>query len=96
MLITIAALSAPASTPAWAGATSVGPGRIVCNASFCELGSSATPKQRVRVIISDLPREDIRRLHKCTGVSKPCIVKIDGAEQGSPAKIMATTVYWQD
>ena len=74
----------------------VGPGRIVCNASFCELGSGARPKERVRVIVSNLPRDEIRRLRKCTGVAKPCIVTIEGSEQGSPTKIMATDIHWQD
>jgi hypothetical protein len=74
----------------------VGPGRIICNASFCELGSGARPKERIRVIVSDLPHDEVRRLRKCTGVSKPCIVTIDGAEQGSPMKIMAETIQWQD
>jgi hypothetical protein len=79
-----------------AHATTVGPGRIICNASFCELGSGARPKERIRVIVSDLPHDEIRRLRKCTGVSKPCIVTIDGTEQGGPMKIMADTIQWQD
>jgi hypothetical protein len=74
----------------------VGPARIICNAAFCEMGSGARPKERVRVIVSDLPHEEIRRLRKCTGVAKPCIVTIDGTEQGSPMKIMATSIVWQD
>jgi hypothetical protein len=78
------------------GATSIGPGRIVCNAAFCQLGSGARPKERFRVIVSDLPREEIHRLRKCTGVAKPCIVAIDGVEQGSPMRIMATSIHWQD
>ena len=76
--------------------TTVGPGRIVCNASFCELGSGAKPKERVRVIISELPHEEAQRLRKCTGVSKPCIVTISGTEQDSPSRIMAETIDWQD
>jgi hypothetical protein len=76
--------------------TTVGPARIVCNASFCEMGSGARPKERVRVIVSNLPHDEIRRLRKCTGVAKPCIVTIDGAEQGSPMRIMASTIHWQD
>lgn len=81
---------------AGARAASVGPGRIVCNASFCELGSGAHPKERIRVIISELPRDDVARLRKCTGVSKPCIVRIEGTEQGSPMRIMAAKVDWQE
>jgi hypothetical protein len=77
------------------GATTVGPGRIVCNAAFCQLGSGARPKERFRVIVSDLPREEIHRLRKCTGVAKPCIVAIDGIEQGNPMRIMATSIRWQ-
>ena len=73
-----------------------GPGRIVCNASFCELGSGAKPKERFRVIVSDLPTNEIRRLRKCTGVSKPCIVTIEGTEQGKPMRIMAKAIRWQD
>lgn len=74
--------------------TTVGPARIVCNASFCEMGSGARPKERVRVIVSDLPHVEIRRLRKCTGVAKPCIVTIEGTEQGGPAKIMASGIQW--
>jgi hypothetical protein len=60
------------------------------------MGSSARPKERVRVIVSDLPHDEVQRLHKCTGVAKPCIVTIHGAEQGRATKIMATTIDWQD
>ena len=77
-------------------AVTAGPGRIVCNASFCQLGSGARPKERFRVIVSDLPREEIRRLRKCTGVAKPCIVTVDGVEQGNPMRIMATAIRWQE
>jgi hypothetical protein len=84
------------ATPTDARATTAGPARIVCNASFCEMGSGARPKERIRVIVSDLPHDEIRRLRKCTGVAKPCIVTIDGAEQGSPMKIMASSIHWQD
>ena len=73
-----------------------GPGRIVCNAAFCELGSGARPKERVRVIVSNLPRDEIRRLRKCTGVAKPCIVTVEGEEQGSPTRIMASDIHWQE
>jgi len=76
--------------------TAVGPGRIVCTATFCEMGSSARPKERVRVIVSDLPQEEIHRLRKCTGVAKPCVVTIEGTEQGSPMKIIANRIQWQD
>jgi hypothetical protein len=76
--------------------TTVGPARIVCNASFCEMGSGARPKERVRVIVSDLPQEEIHRLRKCTGVAKPCIVTIQGTEQGGPMRIMATGIRWQE
>ena len=44
------------------------------------MGSGARPKERVRVIVSDLPREEIYRLRKCTGVAKPCIVTVEGVE----------------
>ncbi|MGD0104802.1 MAG: hypothetical protein ABSC06_12275 [Rhodopila sp.] len=74
----------------------VGPDRIVCNASFCEMGSGARPKERVRVIVSNLPQDEIRRLRKCTGVAPPCIVTVKGTEQGDPMKIMASTIDWQD
>ncbi len=77
-------------------ATSIGPARIVCNASFCELGSGVHPEQRVRVIASGLPEADTRRLHKCTGVSAPCVVTVDGLEQGDKTKIMAIRIVWQD
>jgi hypothetical protein len=85
-----------AVAPALAQTTTVGPARIVCNATFCEMGSGARPKERIRVIISDLPHDQVRRLRKCTGVAKPCIVTIEGAQQGGPTKIMATTINWQD
>jgi hypothetical protein len=73
----------------------VGPGRIVCNASFCEMGSSARPKERIRVIVSNLLPEEIHRLRKCTGVAKPCIVTIQGTQQGDAMKIMAASIRWQ-
>ncbi|MDR3530146.1 MAG: hypothetical protein P4L90_06300 [Rhodopila sp.] len=92
-LLVAGCVLAPAAN-AWAA--SVGPDRIICNASFCEMGSAARPKQRVRVIVSELPREEIRRLRKCTGVAKPCIVIIDGTERGDPMKIMASAIHWQD
>jgi hypothetical protein len=75
---------------------SIGPGRIVCNATFCELSVGEARKRRVRVIASRLPEVDTRRLRKCTGVSTPCVVTVDGIEQGDPMKILATRVVWQD
>jgi hypothetical protein len=74
----------------------VGPARIVCNAAFCEMGSGARPKERVRVIVSDLPQNEIHRLRKCTGVAKPCIVTIEGTQQGSPTRVMASAIHWQE
>jgi hypothetical protein len=74
---------------------SIGPARIVCNASFCQMGSGARPKERFRVIVSDLPKEEIHRLRKCTGVAKPCIVTIEGIERGDPMRIMASSIQWQ-
>jgi hypothetical protein len=79
-----------------AAATSIGPGRIVCNATFCELGIGDYPRQRYRVIASALPEAETPRLWTCTGVSKPCIVTVDGIEQGDKMKIMATRIAWQD
>lgn len=73
-----------------------GPGRIVCNATFCQLGSGARPKERFRVIVSNLPPEEIRRLRKCTGVAKPCVVTIEGTDQGNPMRIMASAIRWQE
>jgi len=85
------------STPAAdALAGSIGPARIVCNASFCQMGSGARPKERYRVIVSDLPKTEIHRLRKCTGVAKPCIVTIEGVEQGGRMKIIANSIHWQD
>jgi hypothetical protein len=60
------------------------------------MGSGARPKERVRVIVSNLSQDEIRRLRKCTGVAKPCIVTIDGVEQGGPTRIMASGIHWQD
>ena len=79
-----------------AAPATAGPGRIVCNASFCEMGSSARPKERIRVIISNLPADEIHRLRKCTGVAKPCIVTVEGTQQGDTMKVMASTVSWQE
>jgi hypothetical protein len=95
LLLTGCALAMPANAQRAAHA-SVGPGRIVCNAAFCELGSGARPKERYRVIVSNLPPDEIRRLRKCTGVSAPCIVSIEGTEQGDQRKILASTIEWQD
>jgi hypothetical protein len=75
---------------------SIGPARIVCNAAFCQMGSGARPKERFRVIVSKLPKEEIHRLRKCTGIAKPCIVTIEGVEQGGPMRIMANRIDWQD
>jgi hypothetical protein len=72
-----------------------GPARIVCNASFCELGTGSRPKERIRVIVSELPHDEIRRLRKCTGVATPCIVTIEGTERGGPMRIMASGIHWQ-
>jgi hypothetical protein len=74
----------------------VGPARIICNAAFCEMGSGARPKERVRVIVSNLPQEEIHRLRKCTGVAKPCIVTIEGTRQGGPMRVMASSIRWQE
>jgi hypothetical protein len=79
-----------------AAPVTIGPGRIVCNAAFCELGIGDQPRQRYRVIASQLPEEEIHRLRKCTGVGKPCIVTVDGIQQGDQMKIMATRITWQD
>ncbi len=94
-----AALSAVLAAPVHAETTTttvVGPARIVCNAAFCEMGSSARPKERVRVIVSDLPQDETHRLRKCTGVAKPCIVTIEGTEQGRPMRVMASSIHWQE
>ncbi len=79
-----------------AAPASAGPGRIVCNAAFCELTVGDHPKQRIRVIASRLPEDDARRLRQCTGVSRPCVVTVDGIEQGDKMKILATRIAWQD
>jgi hypothetical protein len=86
----MAAAAAQEPAPATAG-----PGRIICTATFCEMGSGARPKERVRIIVSNLPHDEIRRLRKCTGVAKPCIVTIEGTQQGDPMKIMASDIQWQ-
>jgi hypothetical protein len=85
----------PASDPQVRTVTA-GPNRIICNASFCQLGSGARPRERFRIIVSGLPQHEIRRLQKCTGIARPCIVSIDGVEQGSPMRILATSIHWQD
>jgi hypothetical protein len=89
-------LSITLAGAARADSATVGPARIICNAAFCEMGSGARPKERVRVIVSDLPLEEIHRLRKCTGVAKPCIVTIGGAQQGGPMRVMASSIHWQE
>jgi hypothetical protein len=79
-----------------AAPATVGPARIICNASFCEMGSGARPKERIRIIVSNLPQDEVRRLRKCTGVAKPCIVTIEGTQQGDVMKVMATAIRWQE
>jgi len=93
LVLLAAAVTAQAQRAAPA---TVGPERIICNASFCEVGSGARPKERVRVIVSNLPQDEIRRLRKCTGVAKPCIVTIQGTQQGDAMKILANAIQWQD
>jgi hypothetical protein len=78
-----------------AAPTTVGPARIFCNAAFCEMGTGARPKERIRVIVSALSAEEIHRLRKCTGVAKPCIVTIEGTLQGDTMKVMANSIQWQ-
>jgi hypothetical protein len=79
-----------------AAPATAGPARIICNAAFCELGSAVRPKERIRVIVSNLPGDEIRRLRKCTGIAKPCIVTVEGTQQGDQMKILASTLRWQD
>jgi hypothetical protein len=86
----------PAADSARAAIAAVGPARIICNATFCEMGSGARPKERVRVIVSNLPQEEIHRLRKCTGVAKPCMVTIEGTLQGGPMRIMASSIRWEE
>ncbi len=84
---------------AWAqraAPVSIGPGRIICNATFCELGIGGARKQRTRIDISVLPDADRQRLRRCTGVSKPCNVTIDGIEQGDKRQVMAHDIQWAD
>ena len=79
-----------------AAPATVGPARIVCNASFCEMGSGARPKERIRVIVSNLSQDEIHRLRKCTGVAAPCIVTVDGTAQGDAMKVLASAIRWQE
>jgi hypothetical protein len=90
-LAAIAGANAEASAP-----TSAGPDRIICNAAFCEMGSGAHPRERIRVIVSNLPQEEIRRLRKCTGVAKPCIVIIEGTLDGDQKQVMASSIQWRE
>jgi hypothetical protein len=90
------AADSPTADSPMAATTTVGPARIVCNATFCEMGSGARPKERVRVIVSNLAQEEIHRLRKCTGVAKPCIVTIEGTQLGGPMRIMASSIRWQE
>ena len=91
LAIATAALAQTADQP-----LTLGPGRIVCNAAFCELGIGTQPKQRFRINVSVLPEADTKRLRKCTGVSKPCMVTIEGTQLGDPMKIMANSIQWQE
>jgi hypothetical protein len=95
VLPALASAQTPTAQTPGGQTTSIGPARIVCNASFCQMGSGARPKERFRVIVSDLPKEEIHRLRKCTGVAKPCIVTIEGVDQGDPMRIMAGSIHWQ-
>jgi hypothetical protein len=90
-LASTAAANAQTSAP-----TSTGPDRIICNAAFCEMGSGAHPRERIRVIVSNLPQEEIRRLRKCTGVAKPCIVTIEGTLDGDQKQVMASSIHWRE
>jgi hypothetical protein len=97
--VALACSTLACSTPAnaqRAAPTSVGPDRIICNAAFCEMGSGAHPRERIRVIVSNLAQGEIRRLRKCTGVAKPCIVTIQGTLQGDEKQVMATSIDWQE
>ncbi len=96
LAVLAAAMALTAAQAQRAAPATAGPGRIVCNAAFCEMGSGARPKQRIRIIVSNLPPDEVRRLRKCTGVSKPCIVTINGTEQGDTMKILATAIQWQE
>jgi hypothetical protein len=60
------------------------------------MGSSARPKERVQVIVSNLPQDEIRRLRKCTGVAQPCIVTVVGTQQGDQMKVLASNIQWED
>ena len=95
---TLASPSAWAQAESQAGkpAASAGPGRIVCNGAFCELALAERTRPRVRVIVSALPADEIRRLRKCTGVAKPCVVSVAGTALDNPFRIMATDIHWQD
>jgi hypothetical protein len=79
-----------------AAVPTIGPGRIVCNASFCELGIGTQPRVRFRVDVSALPEADTRRLRKCTGVSQPCIVTVKGGQVGDTMRIVATGIQWHE
>lgn len=85
-----------AATAAHADSTSAGPGRIVCNATFCELSVTGLTHPRIRVIVSGLPQPEIARLRKCTGVAKPCVVTVEGSTIDRPTRIMATALHWQE
>jgi hypothetical protein len=89
-------LAVTLASAARADSATVGPAQIICNAAFCEMGSGSRPKERVRVIVSDLPQEEIHRLRKCTGVAKPCIVTIEGTQLGGPMRVMASSIHWQE
>ncbi len=92
----VLAASVVAAEAQQATQVTVGPGRIFCTASFCEMGRGARAQERIRVIVSNLPPDEIRRLRKCTGVAKPCIVTIEGTQQGDVMKIMASAIHWQE
>jgi hypothetical protein len=97
ILMAICGLAAPSALAQTGNQTAtVGPGRIICNATFCELGAGPPGRQRIRVIVAALPKADTARLRKCTGVAPPCVVTVNGTTEENASRILATEIYWQD
>jgi hypothetical protein len=95
-LVTTCLIPALAPAETTSQPTTVGPARIICNATFCELVGGPPGRQRVRIIVAALPKSDTSRLRKCTGVAPPCIVTINGTTEDNASRILATDITWQD
>ena len=78
-------------------ATSAGPGKLVCKtAAKCELGIGDPVQMRYQIDPSALPDADKTRIgDQCKPkATKPCIVTIQGTENGDALKVKAASIKW--